>query len=182
MSYFKCLWQNSRSLQSWNCSYLRCLVISPETKHNWNCMEAEYSRWEDKFAFHSSFFLPPPSLHSDCCSCLNFSLRRIPHKPFPWSWRAAYDSLADTVSLWTKGILWYFCKMNGDIEAFWKMFRVARDTVLVQRNPRDCNIKKLSLTFWLYCWYCVRGHFSKWLLQITDLANVVLPTISLCFL
>lgn len=182
-SYFKCSWENRSVVQSWNCSYLRCLVICPETKHIWNCMGAEYGRWEDKFAFHSPRPLPfSITLHSDGSSCSNFSLCRIPHKPFPWWWRAAYDSLADMVSLWTKSILWYFYKMNGDTEAFWKMLRAAQDTVLVQRNPGDCNMKKLSLTFGLWCWHRVCDRFSKWLLQITDLANVVPPTISLCFL
>lgn len=117
------------------------------------------------------------TLHSDCCSSLNFSLRRIPHKPFPWLWRAAYDSLADMVSLWTKGILWYFYKMNGDVEAFWKMFRVARETVLVQRNPRDCSIKSHTDFLAILLVLCMWSLF-----QITDLANVGLPTISLCFL
>ena len=150
---------------------LRCLVISPETKHICNCMEAEYGWWEDEFVFQSffffcifSFFLPASTftitLHSDCCSCLNLSLRRIPPKPFPWSWRAAYDSLAGTVSSWTKGILSYFNRINSDREAFWKAFRVAWDTVLVQSNPRDCSVKKQSLTFG-----CIVGivcdHFSK---------------------
>lgn len=34
-------------------------------------------------------------------------LCRIPLKPYPWSWRAAYDSLADMVSSWAKSFL--FC-------------------------------------------------------------------------